>query len=239
MISIVTSWSRSKIPCLDSGYRPRASLYPWSMQMLLGGTHMSNRVRLVNRAKYLDRSLSFSSQTGNRVCISIGDWLDGVPLPSLYEHFSPHWNYWLTVTFRHGELSLPAVRRQVVRLNRKIRPDLFFWGTELGHTGGRSHIHGLMYFEGVQTDAFMEDWQNYNVWKTCFDQCGRSKVEKFEPSKGAAHYISKYVAKGLNDFDLFVRPEWKRKQSLHGSCSEPRKFGPDGAFTPKSPRATP
>lgn len=111
------------------------------------------------------------------------------------------WNYWTTITFRHGELSLPAARRQMVRFQRKVGADRFFWGTESGPVTGRNHVHGLLWWD---PDRIGGAPSATALWQLGFRMHGRTQVLDYEPEKGISHYVSKYVAKGLADYDLFT-----------------------------------
>lgn len=163
---------------------------------------------------------------GMQYATSMGDWLSDLD----------DWHVWFTATFRpsfgdqfkrerfsrqgngtlvwshptggdNGLLSLPACRRQAVRMYREMRPTAFFWGTEAGSRNGRNHIHGLMKFGSRTKDAFCdEDGELFRYLQKTF---GRAQVDKYDKDLGGAHYVSKYVAKELTDYDYFTKPIWK------------------------------
>lgn len=93
--------------------------------------------------------------------------------------------------------SVPQVRRALSAWSRTTKPERVFWGTEPGKINGRIHAHALLDFKGK--------WPNPTaLWEEAFRTMGRSQIDRFEPEKGASHYVSKYVTKRLSDFDLWT-----------------------------------
>lgn len=45
--------------------------------------------------------------------------------------------------------------------------------------------------------------QRTAVWKRTYERHGRARILPYDPTKGASHYVSKYVAK-----EVFERGEW-------------------------------
>jgi hypothetical protein len=62
-------------------------------------------------------------------------------------------------------------------------------GEEFGKLGGRYHCHGLI--TGVK-ELRRDFW-----WREAFRRFGRTRIEPFDPERGAAFYAAKYAAKQL------------------------------------------
>jgi hypothetical protein len=104
------------------------------------------------------------------------------------------WQYWFTGTFA-DEYSLPAARRAAQRYVERSGAALAFWGTESGTVTGRNHLHGLLHYDSSVPSA-------RSLWRLWHRAYGRAHVDQFDQEKGAAHYVSKYVARQLADYDL-------------------------------------
>lgn len=136
-----------------------------------------------------------------------GDWL------KTFE-----WEAWGTMTLRYADPTHEQMQRAwsrfVATLRREGERDLsFFVGHEVG-AQGRIHLHCLL--AGLQL-------KRTSVWRWWHERYGRCEVKGYDPEKGAAHYISKYVTKELAHYDLDLRgfkcleqspssgsPTWKR-----------------------------
>lgn len=94
-------------------------------------------------------------------------------------------------------ISLPAVRSAVGRWCYRIKPRAIWWATEPGGRFGRHHIHML----ASLSDKSMER----DPWSLAFRWFGRSEIEEYDPERGAAHYVGKYVTKELSDHDFYTR----------------------------------
>ena len=122
----------------------------------------------------------------------VGAWLDevGASLPN-------NWTYWGTYTVPEAR-SGPAWRRGLERHFARINASGFMWGTE-PHRDGRLHAHALIHFD-PEAALFVPTARE--VWEDAFKHFGRSKIEVFDEGQGATHYVSKYVAKRLTDWDI-------------------------------------
>jgi len=69
-------------------------------------------------------------------------------------------------------------------------PVWWFRGDELGERLGRLHLHAFLGGTGGLLEASLD-----REWRAGF-----SLVKRYDPSLGAAHYVSKYVTKGLADY---------------------------------------
>jgi len=105
----------------------------------------------------------------------------------------------ITVTFRtprHPHHALSTVR-QVGKVVRRHSAGRLFLGTELHHSR-MLHVHGLLRPLG-RANQFME----YALWRSLFDAFGRSEVRKVRSSEAVSDYVSKYVTKGLTEWDMW------------------------------------
>ncbi len=103
-----------------------------------------------------------------------------------------------TRLFKSSAPTLRMYRRGMTNYARRISPVRMYWGTEAGKVTGRIHCHSLICLP--ETTAETEE----SLWRLGFRMFGRTHVEKYEPDKGAHHYIGKYVTKTLADYDLWT-----------------------------------
>ena len=141
------------------------------------------------------------------------------------EYLAPYdWNHWVTLTFApHQPRDLwspvpvgparPGAERPGPPPNyahRQFRywvrrlgalggaPVWWFRGDELGERLGRLHLHALLGGTGrLATQSLDREWR-----------AGFSLVKRYDPALGAVHYVTKYVTKGLADYDVSGR--WGR-----------------------------
>ena len=144
----------------------------------------------------------------------VGDWLGGL---------AP-WDVWFTITTREPR-SPAAWRRGMQRFVKRTAATHAFWGIETGSKFGRLHAHGLLHWgaaPGVlesrvppkvnplpgdeevvrRTTANVLRPPNHALWRDCNLRFGRSQFIDYDPSRGAAHYVSKYVSKKMTDWDI-------------------------------------
>jgi hypothetical protein len=129
------------------------------------------------------------------------------------------WDAWFTFTWRDrvttrsnsgryamndrlDNISLPAVRRAMIRWSREVQPASIFWATESGSINQRNHVHGLIKFDNRSDTA--------GAWKLAYRWFGRSEIDPYDPLLGAGHYVGKYVSKGLTDHDY-----WRSKDGIY------------------------
>jgi len=112
-----------------------------------------------------------------------------------------NWSSFCTFTFkrprnRRSIDSLSNMLRDMCReRERPIRP---FIAEERGHQGGRLHLHALCEHPGWSGFEISGRWNNRPGG-------GWANVREFIPSRGAQHYVTKYIIKdanGLGDWDL-------------------------------------
>lgn len=108
------------------------------------------------------------------------------------------WTQFATFT-TSKPLSLRGARRLMVNVaSHVLREDeKMFWAVEpfsLGVREGSYHVHALL--ETRQSPKQIEDWY--------LKKYGRAEVRRYDRSRGAAVYVSKYMMKSLCDYDLFL-----------------------------------
>jgi len=110
-----------------------------------------------------------------------------------------YWDYFITVTFRsprHPHHAISTVN-QIGKVIRRHSAGRLFLGTEL-HINRTLHVHGLLQAAG-RPNAFME----YAIWSSLFDSFGRSEVRRVQSREAVSNYVSKYVTKGLTEWNMW------------------------------------
>ena len=124
-----------------------------------------------------------------------GEWLGSYP-----------WDHYATLTFRQvtgPDLARESFDRWMRRLAREAQLPLFwFLGIEDGRLNGRLHIHALIGNTGHHSIERMDE-----RWTTTPDgkpskRNGFTRIVRYDPTLGAAHYCTKYVTKELHDYDV-------------------------------------
>jgi hypothetical protein len=130
------------------------------------------------------------------------DWLTGF-----------HWDHFATLTFAEPRSEASARRAfcsYVRDLTRQTHGGSvgYFCGYEYG-TFGRLHLHALVRTATPQPDLGPGGVPHPStalpsrlVWRTWFDRFGRATVADYDPQRGAAGYVSKYVTKRLAYYDI-------------------------------------
>jgi hypothetical protein len=119
----------------------------------------------------------------------MGEWLN--------QH---RWDAWCTLTFRAGNFSAEAATRAYEQWLAYIAttgsPSVtWFMGHEVGGQGGRLHLHGLI--------GNLESYTSRTkLWEWWFKRYGRAQVLRYDAERGASYYVSKYVTKGLAEWNL-------------------------------------
>lgn len=143
-----------------------------------------------------------------------GEWLGGFP-----------WDAWGTLTFRWADPTHAQLDRAFGRFITTVRmwaddEAPYFLGHEVG-AGGRAHLHcligGLRGWDGAQRSR---------LWGWWFKRYGRCEVRGYDPEKGAAHYVSKYITKALAHYDVDLGRWTQWHQPTNGSPSWKRRRGP-------------
>lgn len=121
------------------------------------------------------------------------------------------WSWFVTMTFdpkkvTHGTRDLwgwAATDRAWAEFIEHVTPSArgeqglsgaVWWvrGREPHHDSGGTHFHGLI--GGIPPNVSRRE-----AWAWLKERCGMNRIEPYEPSRGAAHYLTKYVVKELGD----------------------------------------
>jgi hypothetical protein len=87
---------------------------------------------------------------------------------------------------------MDKVSERVLRDQEKL-----FWCAEpfqLGVREGSYHVHALI--QTRHSAKQIEDWYS--------EHYGRADVRRYNPALGAVGYVSKYMMKAVNDYDMLV-----------------------------------
>ena len=135
---------------------------------------------------------------------AMGDWL-GKLAP---------WDVFSTWTFSRPVTLNGAMywgRRHIQWLEKTAgQPIYAFVGAERGDRGGLLHLHGL-----VGNVAHLKPYcgirQNPGTWglKCCMLHAwpaGIARVLPYDPARGAAYYVGRYISKRLAEWELFGFP---------------------------------
>ncbi|MCC7134735.1 MAG: hypothetical protein IT352_18900 [Gemmatimonadales bacterium] len=130
-------------------------------------------------------NLNAKTTERTRLRTAWAELLEGIP-----------WDHYVTLTFRQSSgpnFAWRAFRRWIRRLERVAGlPVIWFVGFEDGDLLGRLHLHSLVgNTDALSDETLTESWT-----------AGFSRIERFQPGLGAAHYVTKYVTKDLLDYDL-------------------------------------
>jgi len=116
----------------------------------------------------------------------MAEWLSTMP-----------WDWWCTLTFKTEQWPESADRafREWTAELRKDSPALgFFVGQERGRLQ-RLHLHALI--GGLATHV-----RRTVAWKRWDRRHGFAQVQPYDPDRGASHYITKYVTKDFEGWDI-------------------------------------
>jgi hypothetical protein len=114
------------------------------------------------------------------------------------------WQFWMTGTFRRDQAYKDTIKtkRAFYRFEDDLREKFrkyqieHFMAVEKHADGDFTHVHGLLNgLEGL-TDT--------KIWEVWFNKFGRARVEVYDPEKGAAHYLTKYLVKAVCDYDVKI-----------------------------------
>jgi hypothetical protein len=128
------------------------------------------------------RSYSEPEQHRPEVVEEFGRWLN-----------SYQWSWYVTLTFPawiHPERAVKKFGLWTRRMERAVGDDLT-WARALElQKRGVVHFHALLYFRRASLPYAIAGatWRNL--------EGGRTEIERYNPERGAAAYLGKYIAKG-------------------------------------------
>jgi len=121
------------------------------------------------------------------------------------------WDYFATFTFempRRSSGILPVTRWWArMAANSPSVSGRAFIADEMHRDGERVHVHALLHSDP-------QAWQQY-LWGSWRKHWGRERILRFDKSKGAAWYCSKYLIK-----DQCGIGEWKFVEWIEGQLSD-------------------
>jgi hypothetical protein len=109
-----------------------------------------------------------------------------------------HWDWFVTLTFEGDVKTFTAHHRCTAWLRSLEKaagqPIAWFRGDEYGEKFGKFHMHLLIAnVAHLHRFTWMERWRERN---------GIARIFEFDPSRGAAYYVGKYVTKQFGDWDF-------------------------------------
>ena len=126
-----------------------------------------------------------------------GSWLD-----------QRQWQLFTTLT-TNRELTLPGARRSVNKLASYLKengyPAEIFWAAEPFDLKEGYHLHGLIRFADLERSDDNRPAYSYlvNGWRQITsDKNARIHSKRYDPGKGANHYVGKYISKTRSDYDI-------------------------------------
>ncbi len=144
------------------------------------------------RLRWLHSTIELGQEQDRSVVTAWGEWLGGF-----------EWEAWGTLTFKDPGYTHDAATRAWLRFVAAQEEGgsthlCYFVGHEVGKLG-RLHLHCLLANLNPVTA------RRRDLWAWWFTRYGRCGVRGYDPEKGAAHYVSKYVTKDLAHYDVELR----------------------------------
>jgi len=115
------------------------------------------------------------------------------------------WKWWCTFTTGY-ELTMNASRRAMNRLYEQLSkeaPTQMMWAAEPFDVKEGFHTHAMLATELSFNDVT-------TIWQVAsagvkYGKHNRAKLDKYDSTKGAGYYVSKYVTKRLSDWDIYTQ----------------------------------
>lgn len=161
-------------------------------------------------------------------------------LPQVFGEFIAslaEWDWFMNPTFRDDsrtggppvrDVALARIDEYLSLLQKAAsRPIGWVTAEEFGSMGGRLHCHMLI--------AGVRNLRRKFWWAEAHRRFGRTRIEPFDPTRGAAFYAAKYAAKALGNIhfggtlgDKSLSPlassnDGTEVFALSGACSEPKQ----------------
>jgi hypothetical protein len=117
------------------------------------------------------------------------------------------WTHWVTLTSSHT-LTLPTARRSMGRFLNLIKSkgllEECFYAAEPFDAKEGYHLHALMNF-GKPLLSLEEFNEVRELWgRSVGQKNARINLQKYQVSKGANRYLSKYITKSNCDYDYYT-----------------------------------
>lgn len=142
----------------------------------------------VRRKRWLNSQVEVGEIQTADIAGPWGEWLSGFP-----------WQAWGTLTLRWADPTPAQLARGFTRFVRWLRaegnPDVSWYFAHETGALGRSHLHCLL-------GALAPDTPRSTLWRWWWDRYGRCEVRGYDPERGAAVYVAKYVSKTYAHYDL-------------------------------------
>lgn len=119
------------------------------------------------------------------------------------------WHTWATLTYApvspySGREQVPTIRsarRAMEWIVESGRVRAAVWATERGKRFGRVHNHALLsFFPDDPWSVQVDQDETERLWERVY---GFAQMEPFDPERGAAGYVGKYLRKQECDWDLW------------------------------------
>lgn len=119
------------------------------------------------------------------------------------------WDYFATITWkRHFRDSIKAHER-VWEIIASHCERAFLAVERHRYPNHDCHVHGLIKvprFSGVESGH--NYWSAEGIWRDCYYNAGRSRVEAIRSAEDVSSYCSKYVVKRLSEYCFYGRPSF-------------------------------
>jgi len=112
-----------------------------------------------------------------------------------------NWDYFCTVTFRLPRVNPQPALNVVWKALQPHNVGRAFLAAEHHLVSDNLHIHGIL--AGYHPDWSPQMSLPWDIWKTCFDRFGRSKIDLVGSHEAVTAYCAKYVLKGTSRADYY------------------------------------
>jgi hypothetical protein len=106
------------------------------------------------------------------------------------------WNYFATMTFRFAASTYSAKKCFADFIKREATDAIYFTAVERSRFGERMHLHILL--GGVQASEML------TLMKKWFRRYGYSRVYKYDKTKCAVYYVTKFITSPVADYDFLL-----------------------------------
>lgn len=116
------------------------------------------------------------------------------------------WDYFCTFTTRKP-ISLKSARKIATRVHSFLPDSDFFWAAEPFETREGFHFHALM-------NTRMHPMEIFQWYQPRYGRC--QIIHNIDPvtRKNASYYLTKYIVKGIADYDLYFSDSLKKRNQI-------------------------